>query len=156
MVRKRKRAKPEPPQQDIPKHIVKGDPVLYMLQRVSYHHCILVDCVVSSNFKQWERYLLDLFKDKAFRMTKRYKRPGWFSPNQVKFGITRNLPQRLEDINEDIFESGVTEWRSLTNAEMIIAHNKFWWYRNRGKVYFFLFATIVGFLGWAYLITEMN
>ena len=117
MVKSRKKLKRppkgEPPKQDIPEYIEKGDPVLYMLQRVSYHHCILVECVVSKDFKKRERYLLDLFKDKAFRMGPRVKYRGWFQPNQIKFGITRNLPQRLEDINDDIFDSGVTDWRLL-------------------------------------------
>ena len=162
MVRTKKRRKRRPlkgdaPVQPIPPYVEKGMPVLYMLQRISFHHCILVDCVVTSQNKKYEKEMLNLFKSDAVIMEPRLKPPGLFSRAQIKFGITRNLPKRLSDINDDIFESGYTEWRAIPWPGLIIAHRKFWWYRNSGKVYGVLFVLIVaGFLvlGWDDIFTN--
>ncbi|MGV6816133.1 MAG: hypothetical protein ACWA44_02550 [Thiotrichales bacterium] len=135
---KRKKKKSQP----IPGDVKKGDPVLYMLQRLGDDSIQLVDYMVTRNNRNKEQYLLDLFKDKAFRMSRKISPPSWYSSHQVKFGITNNLQARLDSICDDPFESGVTEWRKLSNGEMAIAHNKFWWWRNRGKVYKWAFLLL--------------
>lgn len=139
-------------EQSIPKGINKGDPVLYMLQRIDKKTILLVDYMVTSKNRQYEKILHDLFKDRAFRMTKRTRPPGIFSRHQVKFGISSNLAQRIADINADPSESGVTEWRRLSNAEMAIAHNLIWQFKY-GRIVWFL--AVLGFLGfwvWLYLM----
>lgn len=127
-----------------------------MLQRINKDHALLVDCVVTNNNKKYEKFLLDLFKDKAFRMAPRVKPPTWYSAHQVKFGITSNLHARLDSINEDLFDSGVTEWRKLNSAEIAIAHNKFWWWKYRSTVYKWAFILALLAFGVWYLIDFIN
>lgn len=138
------KAAPKPPTQPIPKGIKKGDEVLYMLQRTSYHHMILVRAIKISPAKKYEKFLLDLFKSDKIRMTRKLITPNPFTRMQVKFGITKNLPQRLEDINEDIFDSGVTEWRAISWVGYLIALFYFWWFLNSGKVYLGVLALVGG------------
>lgn len=158
MVVKRRRRKPKkgkPPVQPIPEHIQKGDSVVYMLQRIDYHHAILVDCVVTSSsaMKRFEQHLLDHFRSDSVRMEPRLSPPRPFSRAQIKFGVSRNLPKRLEDINDDIFDSGVTEWRALSWPSLIIAHRKFWWMRNRGWIWSLIFLLLAVLAGAIYVNT---
>lgn len=110
-----------------------------MLQRISYHHSKLIRAIKISPAKKYEQFLLDLFRSDAIRMTPKLMRPNAFSRAQIKFGITKNLPKRLEDINENIFESGVTEWRAISWPGILIALFYFWWFRHSKWVYLFVF-----------------
>lgn len=154
MLKKRARPKRKPrtkpnPTIKIPDGIKKGDPVLYMLERVGHSKAVLVTHFVTNRNRKYETYLLDLFKSDAIRMTPKVKAPGLFSRYQVKFGITSNLQQRLEDINDNIFESGVTEWRKISWLGFLIALFNFWWFKHSGKVYLVLLLGFV--LGWMIL-----
>lgn len=151
--RRRRPKKGKPPVQPIPEHIEKGDCVVYMLQRIDFHHAVLVDHVVTSHntMKRFEHHLLNYFKSESVRMEPRLSPPGLFSRAQIKFGVTKNLTKRLEDINDDIFDSGVTEWRALSWPALVIAHRKFWWMRNKGRVYGFIFLLLVVLAGIIYL-----
>jgi hypothetical protein len=117
-----------------------------MLERTQSNKALLVTHLVTARNKRYEKHLLDLFKSDAIRMTPKVKAPGVFSRYQVKFGITSNLQQRLEDINSNIFESGVTEWRKISWIGFLIALFNFWWFRHYWKVYLALFLGFV--LAW--------
>jgi hypothetical protein len=139
--------KPRPvnlPKQDIPKEIEKGDPVLYMLERISQEHCRYINGVCSKRFKKWERFILDLFKDKAFVMSPKTKKPR--VGHHVKFGISENVRERVDTINKGMFKTGTTEWRELSHTEMILANCYFYYWRHRAKIYLALFLGFV--LAW--------
>jgi hypothetical protein len=147
---RKKKVKPDPPEQDIPKDIVKGVNVLYMLQRISYHHCILVSVVATENNREYEQYMLKHFGTKI-KMRKSLPCPGWFGRMHVKFGISKNLPKRLEDINDDIFGTGTTEWRAVSWLEYILALHQYWKYRNKVVLNLIKSIAIVLIAVWIYI-----
>ena len=114
---------------------------VYLFKRVSHDRARLVVKKKMWNAEKIEKRLHQHFSKSRFTMTRKINQGQWAQAH-VKIGISKDVDRRLQDVNNNFFKSGRTEWFAMHILEQLVVHALIRWYAYR----WFILAGIIGLI----------